>query len=266
MENSSLTVNGSTFYNNEAKYGGGIANFGTANVTTSTFEENDASTYDPDEVGGGGAIANIGTITIADTTIWRNRSSKGGGVHNHSAMKILRSTIAENEGEWGGGIWNLGTLEVANTTLTGNFAYFKGGGIVNKRNLTLLNSTIAKNETKGKGGNIYTGAGTHALLLARNTIFANGLPQNCVGPVTGQVGNVRSPKTDLSCVGAFGNPKLGELQDNGGPTWTMALGAGSAAIDFGKYQVCSATPIDGIDQRGVTRSAPCDSGAYESEE
>jgi hypothetical protein len=62
------------------------------------------------------------------------------------------------------------------------------------------------------------------------------------------------------------NPQLGPLQNNGGPTPTQALPAGSPAVDAG-----SCTDILGaqltIDQRGVPRPQPaggkCDIGAYE---
>ena len=55
---------------------------------------------------------------------------------------------------------------------------------------------------------------------------------------------------------------LGSLADNGGPTLTHALLAGSPAIDAADAAVCPAT-----DQRGVTRpqGAGCDVGAYEVE-
>jgi LPXTG-site transpeptidase (sortase) family protein len=51
------------------------------------------------------------------------------------------------------------------------------------------------------------------------------------------------------------------LQDNGGPTETLALQAGSPAINTGDGWLCTAT-----DQRGVARApyAPCDIGAFES--
>ena len=60
------------------------------------------------------------------------------------------------------------------------------------------------------------------------------------------------------------NPRLGPLADNGGPTLTHALLAGSHAIDSGA--VCPAK-----DQRGVSRprdgdgngSATCDRGSVE---
>ena len=56
------------------------------------------------------------------------------------------------------------------------------------------------------------------------------------------------------------DPKLDALADNGGATQTMALGAGSPAIDTGKNTGCPAT-----DQRGVARpvGTGCDIGAYE---
>jgi len=82
--------------------------------------------------------------------------------------------------------------------------------------------------------------------------------------------------TDNSCpfndVGDLNNthPKLGPLQNNGGPTQTQALLPGSLAIDAGNPNGCT----DGsgrllkTDQRGAPRPDPedsggCDMGAYE---
>jgi hypothetical protein len=57
------------------------------------------------------------------------------------------------------------------------------------------------------------------------------------------------------------DPLLGALADNGGPTQTMALGAGSPAIDA-NTESC---PPPLIDQRGVARpqGVACDIGAFE---
>jgi hypothetical protein len=65
---------------------------------------------------------------------------------------------------------------------------------------------------------------------------------------------------------ALVDPLLGALAFNGGPTPTLALLAGSPAIDAGIDAGCPAT-----DQRGVARpfdgdgdsTVRCDSGAYE---
>ncbi len=59
----------------------------------------------------------------------------------------------------------------------------------------------------------------------------------------------------------FADPKLAALTGNGGLTQTMALLAGSPALNFGV-----ACPPPATDQRGVTRpqGGACDSGAFES--
>ena len=67
------------------------------------------------------------------------------------------------------------------------------------------------------------------------------------------------------------DPKLGPLQNNGGPTFTQALLAGSPAIDAGNPNGC--TDGNGIllttDQRGYPRpekpGGRCDIGAYEDQ-
>ncbi|HKC24965.1 MAG TPA: choice-of-anchor Q domain-containing protein, partial [Thermoanaerobaculia bacterium] len=56
-------------------------------------------------------------------------------------------------------------------------------------------------------------------------------------------------------------PLFGPLQDNGGPTPTHALLAGSPAVDF----TCLASEAAATDQRGVQHlGAYADLGAYES--
>jgi len=62
-----------------------------------------------------------------------------------------------------------------------------------------------------------------------------------------------------------GDPNLGSLADNGGPTQTFALLTGSSAINAGDSTTCVASPVSNLDQRGVTRpqGAQCDIGAYE---
>jgi hypothetical protein len=67
---------------------------------------------------------------------------------------------------------------------------------------------------------------------------------------------------DPSCVGPRldGDPRLGPLAANGGPTLTFAPGPGSAAIDALAGAACPAT-----DQRGLPRPrlGGCDAGAVE---
>ncbi|HET6823672.1 MAG TPA: PxKF domain-containing protein, partial [Anaerolineales bacterium] len=75
--------------------------------------------------------------------------------------------------------------------------------------------------------------------------------------------NVNNLIEDGSCSPAIsGDPVLGPLQDNGGTTHTMALGAGSPAADAAEDSACPAT-----DQRGATRpqGPHCDIGAFEAQ-
>jgi hypothetical protein len=133
----------------------------------------------------------------------------------------------------------------------------------------VANDTIAANaaskanfETPGGGGGIWL----ESPVTLRNTLLASNQPGGNCGPIASAVvnGGHNLSFGDSSCPNTFaaGDPKLGALKNTGGPTQTMALGSGSAAIN----QV----PIAGAqcpstDQRGVARpsGSACDIGAYE---
>jgi hypothetical protein len=95
-----------------------------------------------------------------------------------------------------------------------------------------------------------------------DTLLASNQLGNCAARNAGSItdGGHNLSFGGASCPSTFagGDPRLGSLQDNGGPTQTMDLQAGSAAIDRGAS--CAAG-----DQRGLARpSGPaCDIGAYE---
>jgi hypothetical protein len=97
-------------------------------------------------------------------------------------------------------------------------------------------------------------------VYVQNTILANPFASpNCSGSYINVGGNLFWPSDDLSCSGVSGNPMLSSLRNNGGPTATMAIGPGSAALDLGVGPYCPST-----DERGVLRpKTKCDSGAYE---
>jgi hypothetical protein len=58
---------------------------------------------------------------------------------------------------------------------------------------------------------------------------------------------------------------LGVLENNGGSTPTIMPGADSAALGAGLDSVCATSPINNLDQRGITRpqGSHCDAGAVE---
>jgi len=122
------------------------------------------------------------------------------------------------------------------------------------------NSTFSGNSASN-GGGIQNNNG---IVTLKNTIVADSLAGgNCSVLITDGGGNLSYP--DATCPGINGDPKLGPLQDNGGPTHTMALLSGSAAIEAANDAICAAPPVNNRDQRGVARpqGPHCDIGAYE---
>jgi hypothetical protein len=93
-----------------------------------------------------------------------------------------------------------------------------------------------------------------------NTVAAAG-PDSC-NPDQITDGGHNVAYAAAGCAGITGNPKLGLIASNGGPTETMALGTGSSAIGLVPVSVCTVT----TDQRGLHRPAgsACDAGAYEA--
>jgi hypothetical protein len=97
----------------------------------------------------------------------------------------------------------------------------------------------------------------------RNTIVANSPSGgNCAGVISDGGGNLQYPGTDCGGTITSADPLLDPagLQDNGGPTETIALQVGSPAIDAAASANCPAE-----DQRGLDRpqGAACDDGAWE---
>jgi hypothetical protein len=218
----------------------------------------------------GGGIYNIGILTINNSTISANLASGGGGVYSRSTAMINSSTLSGNRGAVGGGVFSQfgAPLVITNSTITGNNGYV-GGGIAGGTTV-ISNSTISGN-TATNGGAI-----ANATVTVRNSIVANNKGKNCYNNTVVSKGYNLS--SDSTC--AFNNPgdlnntnpRLGPLQNNGGPTMTMALPSGSPAIDAGNPNGCT----DGhghllkTDQRGMPRpdeedTSGCDIGAYESQ-
>jgi hypothetical protein len=157
----------------------------------------------------------------------------------------------------------------------------------------LLSSTIANNQIAflaGLGGGLYIKgpADFHAQssLIANNfhhgtamqgPIPDDGYTNTTTGAVTGELTyDLIRTVTNFTITGVgtgsiFGqDPLLGPLQDNGGPTKTHALLAGSPAINAGTPTGClanTAGPPLTMDQRGARRPFPagglCDIGAFE---
>ncbi len=217
----------------------------------------------------GGGAYNAGVLMVSNSTFSSNRAANNGGAIFNSvaaSVTITSSVFTGNSSSNGGGLYDFGTAMVANSTFVSNTASF-GGAINNGSGSTaVINSTLSNNSASTTGGAIYLAGGA---VTASNTIMANSTTGgNCGGTITDGSGNLRWPDTDFSCVGTFGDPRLGALVDNGGPTQTMALQSGSAALEHGTTSVCASPEINNLDQRGDPRPNPtgtsCDTGAFES--
>lgn len=264
-----VIIDSSTFTNNTAWSGGAVfAESGTVIVSRSTFSNNTAfeqSAY------GGAIFSEAGTLTVSDSTFSGNGALTGGAIYSSiSTLTVTRSTFSNNTtSDWSGGaIVTSGEGDVSNSTFYGNRAPNEyGGAIANRGTLTVTNSTFSNNAAYHVyGGAIfnYCSGSICGTVLLKNSIVANSTSgTNCYGGITDGGDNLSYP--DTSCPGLNQNPYLGLLQDNGGPTWTMAPGFGSAAIDAALDDTCAASPINNFDQRGIARpqGEHCDIGAVE---
>lgn len=263
---SGLTLTGGNVLDPER--GGGISNSGTLTLSFANISGNAAGNL-------GGGIANLGgTLTVSHSTISNNSAAAGGGLstlQNGNTLPttiVTHSTIAANSTPSdGGGIGHFrGLLTVVDTTISGNSAG-AGGGIAAFAPTTLLHTTVSNNSAQVAGGLLVRSTTT-----VRNTILANhqgftGDCQNFGGTLNVEFSLIG---TGLWCVNGTnvsnlaGDPLLGPLQDNGGPTLTHALLTGSPAIDTGSDALALNAGVT-TDQRGLARftGAAVDLGAFE---
>ena len=153
----------------------------------------------------------------------------------------------------------------------------------------MTNSTFADNSAVTGGGGIENGSGNaspDATTVLRNTIVADSPSGgNCSGPIT-DGGHNLDDGTSCGFSAANGslnntNPQLDPagLQYDSGVMQTLALctaagvpagcAAASPAIDAGDDAVCTAAPVNNLDQRGYVRPGTghtdCSIGAYEAD-
>ena len=264
--------------------GGGVFNGGNLTISDSVIEGNQT-----DAAGGG--IRTEGVMNITRTTIRSNVAFRGGGLRLLGITTIRDSSIYGNGADFGGGIavgaFSFASqLTIVNSTISQNYANTNGGGIDSEGDTFLYNTSVIDNDayhdrnspTGGKGGGVYVNAGSRFVvvntLIARNTLNSATIPEDCSGTLEGYGWNLLGDLGGCTFTGNGNGSRsiislstLGPLQDNGGPTLTHALLAGSTAIDSTFLQGCvnetGATLT--TDQRGVARGTgfKCDVGAFE---
>ena len=261
-----LTIANCTISGNTATGGGGIYAKSGLTLESSTVSGNTATT------GNGGGVYARGTTKIVNTTISGNNggTSNGAGLffEGGGALTICRTTISGNTGGSGAGIYAAdlsSTATIVNSTISGNTATGTGGGIYVHGNgtMTLVNDTIALNTSQGGNGggglSLTPNVGTLSVNVLNTIVANNTAPPNkapdIAGKVTATHSLIRSTMgttfTGSTATDIFGvDPHLGPLQNNGGPTMTMALLAGSLAIDAGDDSVTGGPYSLTTDQRG----------------
>ena len=220
----------------------------------------------------GGGILMAGLLILNNCTISNSYAGGNGGgiLAANGQLEMNGCTVAGNFANTnGGGIWNgqaanvSAVVRMTNCTFSGNSARALGGTIYNQdqqdggngdTNMTVHNCTL-------KGGSVYNSGGFQAFarIYFGNTIFSgcpigNNDPQNIgVTRIYSEGYNLSDGNDNgwLTHSEDFTNANAGldpeGLKFNGGPTQTIALVAGSAAIDQGYWFSV------GADQRGSPR-------------
>ncbi|MBE7463164.1 MAG: hypothetical protein HS116_06650 [Planctomycetes bacterium] len=186
----------------------------------------------------------------------------GGGLYVNFIANLVNSTVSGNvASSYGGGAGGNGSGD--------------GGGVFVANSINIRNSTIASNTAAHYGGGLR--ASSSGVFSAISTILADNTAGShpdfsnngaTLGTCTENLiedanGHAITDATNGNIVGA--DPGLSALADNGGPTFTHALGYGSIAIDAGSNPV----PVTN-DQRGTgfprEVNGVADIGAFESQD
>jgi uncharacterized repeat protein (TIGR01451 family) len=242
------------------------------------------------------------TVSILNLTMANGRANQGGGIFNSGNLTISNSTISGNNAVGGtaegGAIYsNSGTLTILNSTISGNTANGSGGGLFNGGTSTanLVNVTVTNNRTDADGGAPGPGGGiaqsSSNPVTLRNTIVAGNFTGIAPGTAPDEISGNMAAGSNNNLVGAAGfggltngvnfnqvgvsDARLAALANNGGPTQTHALLAGSAALDAGDNTTATNASLTN-DQRGpgfiratdgpdADATATVDIGAFEAQ-
>ena len=197
-----LTVDGVSFKENTAKFGGAINNAKTASVkeAATLTVKNSQFIGNTSLNSQGGAIRNQGTITeISGSTFKGNKASNGGAINNgewgqiklitNSVFDGNEATLKNTAARDGGAILNRGTIEsIADSTFTNNKTSGAGGAILNKNGASLTfngTNTFTNNTAASKANDIHN-SGT-ITVASGTTTLGSGYSQDA-GSLTVQGG------------------------------------------------------------------------------
>ena len=276
IENSNVSY---SRYNSSSSDGAGgifLPNSASAvlNISTSTIAYN---TFNARLYGAGGVYAGqSNTMTIIASTF-----------HNNESISTIPTTYAFSYADPAGalGQFRFTTTVVTNSTFTNNTTNSYGGAlnIYYPNSFKITNSTIANNNADaGAGGILFDSSSNSYQLHLENTILANNTGNGSAndfhvisaasGRITDNGYNIVEYSTNKTWSGTgvlTGNQASlnlsATLADNSATNGvqTLALSAGSVAINAGTTTANSSIAVPSTDQRGGTRSGATDIGAYE---
>lgn len=234
-----LNVGGSTLNltevnvsgNTATSLGGGVATRSLLGTTSTTYITRSLIS-DNNALAGGGGISNIATANIVSSAVTTVTNS----------TVTLNNTVAE-----AGGVSNVGgTVNLVNDTISHNSSTLTGGGVVNVAGVLGLGVTYLRNTIVAYNNAVVVGT---VLNLSDDVLgIFNSLGNNLIGnnlnatasfQASVFVGGFPQPNVNADIVGSISvgtsviDPRLGPLQNNGGPTNTRAVLAGSPAINRG---------------------------------
>lgn len=260
-----IEVRNSTFEDNVASPGtdgGAIFAMEEAIIESSVFVGNSANS--------GGAIAAsvpVGGLVSITSSVFRDNhaiAGDGGAFYATDIGTVTSSTFDGNTAAgYGAGGYILGVATVTNSTYVDNAA--TAGSALHVTTGSVTQSTFLDNTTSA-----FSSAGAATLtgsIFASSTASTAQLSAGSVGPITDGGGNVFTSDAEPNLESPTASTlfsqtsaaifETGVLADNGGPTPTLALAPDGPAID--------AVPAGSLatDQRGETRGALGDAGAFE---
>ncbi len=256
---------------------GGVSNGGTANLNDCTLSGNGFS-----------GVSNGGTANLNDCTLSGNF---GSGVFNGSnfdeislssaSLTMTDCTLSGNSGGDGGGVFNFATANLTDCTISGNSATIGGGVEMLSGTANFTGCTVSGNDSSGRGGglanydleNFPAGTATLTDTIVAGNSDPSGASDIAGSDISGSYNLIGTGGSGGLVNGVDGNIVLTSLSDldlaplgnNGGPTETMALLAGSPAIGAGVIADYpgTTTPIT-TDQRGLPLDTPTpDIGAFQ---
>lgn len=195
------------FEGNIADYGGALITVTEADISKSTFKENQAnsggaiysfdnlkimddSLFEGNQANNGGAIY-ANNLNVEKTDFKNNTAYKsGGGVYAKKPANINLSKFIENKAQWGGAFYDNGNSSFNDVTFEKNTAMHYGAGIVTTKGINVTDSKFIENTnmqgTKFQGAGIYIDKNAPKLTKVTNTLFEkNSAPSGGAGIFVG---------------------------------------------------------------------------------